>query len=130
MAITLHPIPILEDNYVWTLIDQDTKHAVIVDPGEAAPVIDYLNKEGLTLTGILITHHHWDHTDGIQSLIDEYPVPVVGPKHDNILLLTKPVVNDDLITLPGFPLTFKVIEIGGHTTGHIAYYTDGLLFCG
>lgn len=126
---TIHPIPVLKDNYVWTMIDHH-RQALIVDPGEAAPVIDYLKQHNLQLVGIFITHHHWDHTNGLAELTQHYSVPIFGPAIENISYVTQPLAEGDEIKIPGFTLPFTTMTIPGHTRGHIAYYSPTILFCG
>ena len=126
----IEAIRILKDNYVWTLIDDAKKSAIIIDPGEAQPVIDFLNKNHLKLLAILITHHHWDHTNGITGILHVFPVPVYGPANENIAGLTHPLSENDTLHIKGFPADIKILEIPGHTSGHIAFYLQGKLFCG
>ena len=102
--------------------------AMVVDPGEASPVIEKLTAQGIQLAGILITHHHWDHTGGIKDLLKRGPIPVYGPKSlDDV---THPVTEGDIIDLKRLDISFKVIEIPGHTLDHIAYFGNGAVFCG
>ena len=117
-----------KDNYVWTLRDQ--RHAAVVDPGEARPVFDYLEKEGLRLAAILATHHHPDHVGGIGELVEKFRVPVFGPKNEPIPTLTQPVSEGDRVAIPELGVTFEVLDIPGHTRAHVAYYGAGALFCG
>lgn len=117
-----------QDNYVWTL--RDERHAAVVDPGEAAPVLDYLSREKLRLVAILATHHHPDHVGGIAELVKKFPVPVFGPKNEPIATLTQPVSEGDRVAIPELGLTFDVLDIPGHTRAHVAYYGAGALFCG
>lgn len=130
MNWVIKPIFALKDNYIWIIIDEKNHTAVIVDPGEASPVINYLNKYNLTLIAILITHHHWDHTNGIDEILNFKNVPVYGPAIENIPHLTHPLHNENTFEIPRFPLNFQVLEIHGHTAGHIAYYAPGMVFCG
>lgn len=131
--LTLHPVPAFSDNYIWCL--HDGHHAYVVDPGEAQPVLDYLGKNNLGLRGILITHHHWDHVSGIEVLIQQFPnIPVWGPSKETIPCITHPLSAGDQIELD-WELKMQIIEVPGHTLGHIAYYSDPtplgpLLFCG
>lgn len=126
------PIPAFTDNYIW-LLRQGTA-AVAVDPGDATPVLAYLAQEGLALTAILATHHHGDHVGGIPALLARFPVPVFGPAHESIPGRTRALVEGDTVTVPGLPVTLAVLDIPGHTSGHIAYVgdVDGTpsLFCG
>ena len=122
------PVSAFKDNYVWTM--RDAKHAAVVDPGEARPVLDYLAREKLQLVAILATHHHPDHVGGIAQLLEKWTVPVYGPKHEPIATLTQPVSEGDTVTIPQLGATFSVLDIPGHTRAHIAYYGAGSLFCG
>jgi hydroxyacylglutathione hydrolase len=121
--ISISPIPIFNDNYVW-LIEHDNADASVVDPGDAAPVLKILHAKGLTLTSILITHHHWDHTGGIKDLVDAYPdIIIYGPNSEKIPQVTQPQKNGDEIDLFGDQsLTLNIIEVPGHTSEHIAYF--------
>lgn len=123
--ISISPIAIFNDNYVW-LIEHKNGTACVVDPGDGAPVQKVLQARCLTLTSILITHHHWDHTDGIEHLVDAYQdVAVYGPKSKKIPQITHTLQHDDEIKLFNEPsLSLKVIEVPGHTTEHIAYFGD------
>ncbi len=122
------PLKALQDNYVWTL--RNATHAVVVDPGESEPVLDYLAKENLTLAAILATHHHPDHVGGIPGLLGMHRVPVYGPKHEPIPTLTNPVGGGERVNIPELGASFDVIDIPGHTRAHIAYYGLESLFCG
>lgn len=133
-ALELIPIPAFADNYLWLLVQQD--RAVVVDPGDAAPVEAALSARGLTLEAILITHHHPDHIGGLGALLQHRAVPVYGPRKEEqtIRLLTHPLVEGDHVTVLG--RRFEVMEVPGHTLGHIAYFTPAsdlqgpLLLCG
>jgi hydroxyacylglutathione hydrolase len=122
------PVRAFNDNYVWTV--RDASHAVVVDPGDAAPVIEYLDGEGLTLAAILNTHHHADHVGGNAALLKRWKVPVYGPRDERIAEVTDRVGDGDRIRLPHFDIDLDVLEIPGHTRSHIAFTGDGLLFCG
>ncbi|MFV8783069.1 hydroxyacylglutathione hydrolase [Microbulbifer sp. SA54] len=124
--ITISPIPAFNDNYIWH-IEQGSEHWV-VDPGDARPAIETLGSR--TLTGILVTHHHFDHTGGIAELAERYRCPVIGP--ESIELVTQPVKDGDRLTVLGCETT--VMAVPGHTLDHIAFLfrtPEGLhLFCG
>ncbi len=122
------PLPALRDNYVWTL--RSARHAAVVDPGEARPVLEYLARERLALCAILATHHHPDHVGGIPELLSHQRVPVYGPKGEPIATLTRPVGEGDTVEIPELGVTLSVLDIPGHTRAHIAYYGAGSLFCG
>ncbi len=124
------PIPALRDNYIWTL--HNGQHAVVVDPGEAAPVLSWLGARQITLTAILCTHHHGDHTGGISELLEVYNVPVYAPHSESIPGTTRPLIEGDIVNLPELGISLKVLDIRGHTRGHIAYLLPGNtgIFCG
>jgi hydroxyacylglutathione hydrolase len=130
MSIEILPIPALKDNYIWAIIDHAQHKAVIVDPGEAEPVDAFLEQHQLALAGILITHHHWDHTGGAIALQQQHGVPLIGPKNDPVKGLNFALAENDEASIEHFPMTFRVLDIPGHTLGHIAYYSAGVLFCG
>jgi hydroxyacylglutathione hydrolase len=127
-AYEVVPVRAFSDNYIWTL--RDGSRAAVVDPGDAKPVIDYLDREGLELVAILNTHHHADHVGGNPQLLSRWKVPVFGPHDDRIPDVTHRVGNGDRVTLPHFDIALDVMEIPGHTRSHIAFSGDGMLFCG
>ena len=126
--MTIIPLPAFRDNYIWLL--RAGACAVVVDPGEAAPVLRYLADEGLTLAAILITHHHPDHVGGVAELLAQAPVPVHGPALEAIAGIDHPVGEGDVVCLPGLGVELRVFDIPGHTAGHVGYYGDSALFCG
>lgn len=128
--LSVHAIPALKDNYIWLITSKDQQHVLIVDPGDAEPVIHHLEHYKLTPAAILITHHHYDHTDGIQDLVARYQLPVYGPASEAVALMSHPLSNVDKLTVTSHFPDFAVINIAGHTTGHIAYLTEDCLFCG
>jgi len=122
------PIPALRDNYVWAL--HNRRHAVVVDPGEAAPVFSWLDARQLDLAAILCTHHHGDHTGGIHELTAVYNVPVYAPHDEDIPDATRPLDEGDAVNLPELGICLKVLDVRGHTRGHIAYLGNGYVLCG
>src|SRR5581483_12154978 len=127
-AFEVVPVRAFSDNYIWTL--RDGERAAVVDPGDARPVIEYLDREGLSLVAIVNTHHHADHVGGNAELLKRWRVPVFGPKDPRIPEVTRALGDGDRITLPHFDIDFEVMEIPGHTRTHIAFYGGGMLFCG
>lgn len=134
LRFEIMPIPVLKDNYVWVIKNQ-RREVVIVDPGEATPVLKFLQEWDLNLLAILITHHHWDHVDGIEGIVEQYKVPVYGSMIEEIPQKTHPVKDLEQFNIESF--AFEVLEIPGHTLGHVAYYfkpakalfTGDTLFC-
>jgi len=129
--LTIDPIPAFTDNYIWIIHDQT--HAVIVDPGTASPVIEYLRSRKLQLIAILVTHHHADHTHGIRDLLQSFNVPVYGPRNEDIPHITHPLREEDHVYLNQLSLNLTVLDTPGHTKGHIAYYASrptNMVFCG
>ncbi|MDQ2068953.1 hydroxyacylglutathione hydrolase [Natronospira bacteriovora] len=124
------PVPTLNDNYVWLLHGRDRRHVAIVDPGEAGPVREALTAQALVPEAILVTHRHWDHVNGIEALLEDYPVPVYGPADEPVPARTQGLSGGDRLALDGLGLEFDVIGIPGHTRGHIAFAGHGLLLSG
>jgi len=127
----LIPIPAFADNYLWLL--HDGKRALVVDPGDAEPVLLALEQSALQLESILVTHHHADHTGGVDALRNATGATVYGPASERIPAPFKPLREGD--SVHSLDLDFAVLDVPGHTAGHIAFYTpdmDGkpLLFCG
>ena len=121
-------IQAFKDNYIWLL--RKGAAAVVVDPGDSGPVLDVLDRQGLALTAIVITHHHADHQGGVAGLLARYPAPVFGPAHESITALSRPLLGGETIKLPELGVEFAVIAVPGHTLGHLAYHGAGCLFCG
>ncbi|WUR15888.1 hydroxyacylglutathione hydrolase [[Empedobacter] haloabium] len=133
MTTPLHvlAVPAFNDNYLWLI--HDGRHAAIVDPGDAGPVLAALERQGLSLHAILLTHHHADHIGGVPQLLQHYAVPVFGPAGDGIAAVTDPLVEGDTVQVPGLALALTVLDVPGHTKGHIAYVHEGatpMVFCG
>ncbi|TWI69320.1 hydroxyacylglutathione hydrolase [Pseudoduganella lurida] len=125
MTDTLHvlAVPAFNDNYLWLI--HDGASAAVVDPGDAAPILAALHEHRLALTAILLTHHHGDHIGGVPALLDRFDVPVFGPRHDGIAAVTQPLGEGDVVAVPGLDLTLSVLDVPGHTKGHIAYHRAG-----
>lgn len=130
-------IPAFSDNYIWLLHDPESRQAAVVDPGDAEPVLFALEQRALTLRSILITHHHRDHTGGIETLARRLGARVFGPAAESIAGLDQRLVDGDLIPIWRDGPIARIIEIPGHTSGHIAYWLGPvgsdprpMVFCG
>lgn len=126
--IFLTPVRAFTDNYIW-VIHRDA-FAVVVDPGDALPVLKFLRDKQLRLVAILNTHHHADHTGGNLALLTHNPVPVYGPASESIPGVTQALHDGEVVSLPELKLDLTVLDVPGHTAGHIAYYGTGSLLCG
>jgi hydroxyacylglutathione hydrolase len=131
------PVPAFADNYIWLV--SNGRDAVAVDPGEAAPVRAYLAKRGWRLSAILLTHHHADHVGGVADLCRDAqtaPLPVYGPAAEAIAEVTHPVSGGDHVRIESPAMELTVLDVPGHTRGHIAYFQAGRgalaphVFCG
>ncbi|OYY74658.1 MAG: hydroxyacylglutathione hydrolase [Gammaproteobacteria bacterium 28-57-27] len=126
----IHPIPAFEDNYIWLLVDGN--NAAVIDPGQADPVIDYLENHQLKLKAILLTHHHYDHIDGAQTLRERYACPVYGAKMHEIDTLAQSEGDSIDLSTDGLG-RWQVMTTPGHTLDHLAYFSPSsppVLFCG
>lgn len=129
MAPVLH-VNAFEDNYVWVITDAARRYCALVDPGDDEPVRAALREQGLEPVAILITHHHRDHVGGIEDLLCDYDVPVYGPAHERIPAITHRLEDSARVDLAPLGLTLTVLDVPGHTAGHIAFSGDGMVFCG
>lgn len=128
--ISVKPVEAFTDNYIWFIENNANHHVAIVDPGDEQPVLAAIAQRKLIPAAILCTHHHWDHTDGIAGLLERYDIPVYGPANESVATLTQRLRGGDQIKLPTLELSFSILDIPGHTRGHIAYYGHNRLFCG
>jgi len=124
----VHAVPAFQDNYLWVLASG--RHAAVVDPGDAAPIEAFLAAHGLELDAILATHHHGDHVGGVKALVQHWKCPVYGPAHDGVAGLDRKLGEGDRIEVPGIGIELGVLDVPGHTAGHIAYVGEGAVFCG
>ena len=128
--IEIIPVTALKDNYIWLLENKINQSTVIVDPSEHEPVLKIIKTKGLNPVAILITHHHWDHVGGISGLVNEYEIPVYTPKKEVVTGSTNPVCEGDIINVPELELKIRVLDVPGHTSGAIAYYSEKMIFSG
>jgi hydroxyacylglutathione hydrolase len=126
--LQIEPIPAFEDNYIWLL--HNTRDAIVIDPGDAMPVLDVLKRKSLTLNAILITHHHADHIGGVTTLLESNSIPVYAPTYEQFAFDHVAVSEGEVIHLPKLDLQLNVMWLPGHTLGHIAFINNNYLFCG
>lgn len=127
-GLVVVPVPAFEDNYLWLI--HDGRDAVVVDPGDAVPVEAALARLGLNLCAILVTHSHADHIGGIEALTAARDIPVYGPAREAVPRLTQAVGDGSHVRLQAPALALEVLDVPGHTVGHVAYYGQNRLFCG
>lgn len=125
--VQVEPIKAFSDNYIWAI--HHGQQTWVVDPGDAEPVLRYLSQHNKQLAGILVTHHHWDHTNGIEQLTKTFEhIPVFGPKNSPCELITQPLSEGDTVQVGD--IQFAIIETPGHTLDHICYTHEALCFTG
>jgi hydroxyacylglutathione hydrolase len=129
--LDVRPIPAFQDNYIWMIRSAlDPRRVAVVDPGDAAPVLAALAAEGLALAAILATHHHRDHVGGVDELVAATGARAFGPARERVRLPVVPLAGGDTLDLPELGLAFRVLDVPGHTAGHIAFTGHDALFCG
>lgn len=125
------PVRAFADNYIWLIHGAtDRSRVVAVDPGDGPAVERALQERGLSLAALLVTHHHRDHTGGVEGLVARFGIPVFGPARESIPGTPRPLGEGDEVTLAELGLGFRVMDVPGHTAGHIAYVGHGAVFCG
>lgn len=129
MSIRIHPIKAFDDNYIWTLINENNKQAIVIDPGQSEPVIAYLEDKGLELTSIWTTHHHYDHTGGVAALQESYPMTHLVAHAEHNVDEDQTIKQDSTVSAWG--CAAQVWEVFGHTASHVAYVLDidGQIHC-
>lgn len=130
--LDINALPALTDNYIWIATPGANNRVAVVDPGEAAPVHNYISNHNLEVGAYLITHHHADHVGGLAALRETHPAPVYGPAReaDRIGPLDYALSGGDRFRLDFLDLDFEIIDVPGHTLGHIAYLAGDILFAG
>ena len=128
--VEIKAVPAFKDNYIWLIVNPALGTVAIVDPGDHTPVISEIGRLRLTPVAILTTHHHMDHVGGVLPLLQYYQIPVYGPANEAIPGRTHALVEGDRITLSGLNTEFEVLDVPGHTSGHIAYHGNNVLFIG
>jgi hydroxyacylglutathione hydrolase len=129
--LDVRPVRAFSDNYIWLIEPPLAPGSVVaVDPGDAQPVISELQRRGVSLAAILLTHHHPDHIGGVPELLRHWAVPVVGPDDTRIAHRTLTVRDGVPCEMPDLGLSFETLQVPGHTLSHIAFWGHGALFCG
>jgi len=128
--LTIHAVPAFNDNYIWLIQATNSQKVLIVDPGDAQPVLDVIEQQSLIPVGILITHGCHDHIDGITPIIEHYKLPVYGSEIEGIPHLSHPVSPDNQIMVDSDFTAIRILDLPGHTKGHISFLIDNSLFCG
>ena len=128
--LRIHTVPSLSDNYIWLIQAESSNDVIVIDPGDEKPVINYLSQQKLNPVAVLITHQHWDHVDGIRPFLNYFDVPVYGPKNELIPARTHALTEQSNLTVHSDFPAINVLDIPGHTAGHIAYQLGTALFCG
>jgi hydroxyacylglutathione hydrolase len=124
-------VPAFDDNYLWLIHSPvSAQQVMVVDPGDSAAISKVLQADDLTLSGILITHHHPDHVGGVNALLKDHSVPVFGPENEAIPGEPRRVKQGEHVRFEELRMDFEVLEVPGHTAGHIAYVGHGAVFCG
>lgn len=131
--LSISGVEAFDDNYIW-LIHANKRgsenNVIIVDPGDEEAIMEAIERHQVTPNAIFITHHHGDHVGAVRALVARFEIPVYGPANENIPCLTHPLSEDEQVELNDLELSFKIIDVPGHTRGHIAFYGHGSLFIG
>lgn len=122
MSIQIHPIKAFNDNYIWTLINDSNKQAIVIDPGQATPVIEYLEAQDLDLIAIWTTHHHYDHTGGVAELQEHFPMTHLVAHSEHTVDEDQTIKDGSTVSAWGY--SAQVWDVSGHTASHMAYILD------
>lgn len=122
MSIQIHPIKAFSDNYIWTLINKNNKQAIVIDPGQSAPVVDYMQEHGLDVTSIWTTHHHYDHVGGVTELQEYFPMTHIVAHSEHGVEQDQTIKDGSTVSAWGCLAT--IWDVSGHTASHMAYILD------
>ncbi len=132
-ALKVSRLNAFEDNYIWLIHSNNPlndKHVIIVDPGDEDPVLEAIKKHHYIPHSTFITHHHGDHCGGVKGILQQYDIPVYGPAKEHIQTVSIPCRQDDTMLLDDMDLSFQIMDVPGHTRGHIAFSGHHCLFIG
>lgn len=118
------------DNYIWLIKDSQSNHCIVVDPGDATPVLELVAAQQLIVDAVILTHHHHDHTDGVETLLSESDHPIAVYSKDKLFAQSLLVNEGERLSFFDGRFSLTVMELPGHTLDHLAYYNESLLFCG
>ncbi|MEP3848227.1 MAG: hydroxyacylglutathione hydrolase [Paracoccaceae bacterium] len=122
MPLVIETIPCLSDNYAFLAHDSETGATALVDAPEAAPVLEVLDQKGWSLSHVLLTHHHWDHVDGLEGILTKHKATVIGAASDQTRLPPLDIALSEGDSFDVGSESGVVIDVSGHTIGHIAFH--------
>jgi len=128
--VTLWPIPVFDDNYVWVLEKTGVRWVAIVDPGDGIAALAGIERRELEPCAVIVTHHHADHIGGLDEILERHDIAVYGPATEAIQAVTHPVSDRDIVRIKTLDLELSVVEVPGHTAGHVAYLGPGFVLSG
>jgi hydroxyacylglutathione hydrolase len=127
--IEIFPLSAFQDNYIWVMLEKSSSKMWVVDPGDAIPVLEFADRHAVDVAGVLITHHHADHSGGVEALTKRFKnIPVYASRISSVPFVTHPLTEGEEISCGNIKL--KALEIPGHTLDHLAFYNNDMLFCG
>ena len=128
--VNILTIKAFDDNYIWLIKDSQSEHCIIVDPGDASPVLEVLKTQQLIVDAILLTHHHGDHIDGVKDLLSAQNKKIDLYSKNKLFEQCHLVREGQILSFFSGRFSLKVMEVPGHTLDHLAYYNESQLFCG
>lgn len=128
--VNILTIKAFEDNYIWLIKNSQSQHCIVIDPGDASPVLKVLESQQLIVDAILLTHHHNDHTGGVEALLSAQDESIELYSKDKLFPQSRLVDNGQVLTFFDGQFSLQVMEMPGHTLDHVGYYNESYLFCG
>jgi hydroxyacylglutathione hydrolase len=123
-------IPAFNDNYIWLIKDSQSQHCILVDPGDAAPVLEIVKSQSLVVDAIIITHKHNDHIGGVDDLLSAFNEQIKLYSKAPLFLNSIQVKDNQTLSFFEGRFSLKVMEVPGHTLDHVVYYNEKMLFSG